>query len=50
MLKSFLISFTIALIIFLGFGLIAKESQKAYESCVSAGIQSNETCYYYAHQ
>ena len=28
----------------------AKENQKAYESCVNAGIQSNETCYYYAHQ
>ena len=50
MIKSFLISFTIALAIFLGFGLIAKENQKAYESCVNAGIQSNEACYFYAHQ
>lgn len=50
MLKSFIISFTIALIIFLAFGLIAKENKKAYESCVSAGIQSNETCYFYAYQ
>lgn len=50
MLKSFIISFTIALIIFLGLGLIAKENKKAYEDCINAGIQSNETCYYYAHQ
>ena len=50
MLKSFIISFTIALVIFLTFGTIAKENKKAYESCVNAGIQSNETCYYYAHQ
>ena len=50
MLRSFIISFTIALMIFLGFGFITKESQKAYESCVNAGIQSNETCYFYAYQ
>jgi hypothetical protein len=50
MLKYFLISFTIALIIFLGLGLIAKDNKKAYESCISAGIQSNDTCYFYAYQ
>ena len=43
-------SFAIALIIFLGLGLIAKENKKAYESCVNAGIQSNETCYFYTYQ
>lgn len=50
MLKSFIISFTIALLLILACGYIAKENKKAYESCVNAGIQSNETCYYYAHQ
>lgn len=50
MLKSFTISFMISLVLILACGYIAKENKKAYEACVNAGIQSNETCYYYAHQ
>ena len=50
MLKSFIISFTIALVIFLGLGLIAQMNDKAYEECVKAGKLSNELCYYYSHQ
>ena len=50
MLKSFLISFGISLIVFLLFGIIAKMDDEAYKACVNAGIQSNETCYFYAYQ
>lgn len=50
MLKSFIISFTVSLILILACGYITKENKKAYEDCINAGIQSDETCYYYAHQ
>lgn len=50
MLKSFLISFMISLLLILACGYIARENKKAFESCVNAGIQSNETCYYYTMQ
>lgn len=50
MLKSFLVSFGVSLVIFLAFGMIAKMNNGAYESCVNAGKLSNELCYYYSHQ
>lgn len=50
MIKSFLISFGISLVIFLAFGMIAQMNDKAYEDCVNAGKLSNELCYYYSHQ
>jgi hypothetical protein len=45
----FLFALAVALFVLCLYG-IAKSNKIAYENCVAAGIQSNDTCYFYAYQ
>ncbi len=47
MLNKFIIGLGILLLLLITFNYIGNSNQKAYNDCVNAGVQSNDTCKFY---